>query len=234
MSSCLNVRHRRIFSGNIMQSWEPGHFSQDWSNTWTRGQSLPWWGVNEAGLPDTLTDDVRVVYWPRLCNVIFCSLKLFTLFLVFRCGRVWMWLKLRARCWERPILLTPCQEPSEGIMLWKWAGQFSDASVPQHLLIITVFNSVKYYLVLILFALCLFCRNVIHGSDSVESAQREISLWFGQDELQCWEDTHNHWLYNWTGLRSEAASHSLNHHLFFFVGLMTSWMTYLSSLYWLQ
>lgn len=155
-------------------------------------------------------------------------------FLVFRCGRVWMWLKLRARCWERPILLTPCQEPSEGIMLWKWAGQFSDASVPQHLLIITVFNSVKYYLVLILFALCLFCRNVIHGSDSVESAQREISLWFGQDELQCWEDTHNHWLYNWTGLRSEAASHSLNHHLFFFVGLMTSWMTYLSSLYWLQ
>ncbi|XP_008328330.1 nucleoside diphosphate kinase 3 isoform X2 [Cynoglossus semilaevis] len=39
-------------------------------------------------------------------------------------------------------------------------------------------------------------RNVIHGSDSVESAQREISLWFGQDELQCWEDTHNHWLYN--------------------------------------
>uniref|UniRef100_A0A8C2X2H4 Nucleoside diphosphate kinase n=1 Tax=Cyclopterus lumpus TaxID=8103 RepID=A0A8C2X2H4_CYCLU len=26
-------------------------------------------------------------------------------------------------------------------------------------------------------------RNVIHGSDSVESAEKEISLWFGQNEL---------------------------------------------------
>ncbi|KAG7504823.1 nucleoside diphosphate kinase 3 isoform X2 [Solea senegalensis] len=39
-------------------------------------------------------------------------------------------------------------------------------------------------------------RNVIHGSDSVESAQREISLWFRENELQCWEDTHSHWIYN--------------------------------------
>ncbi|KAL0993716.1 hypothetical protein UPYG_G00112350 [Umbra pygmaea] len=38
-------------------------------------------------------------------------------------------------------------------------------------------------------------RNVIHGSDSVESAQREISLWFSQDELQCWEDSSAHWIY---------------------------------------
>ncbi|XP_041943455.1 nucleoside diphosphate kinase 3 isoform X2 [Alosa sapidissima] len=38
-------------------------------------------------------------------------------------------------------------------------------------------------------------RNVIHGSDSVESAQREISLWFHQHELVCWEDNSNHWIY---------------------------------------
>ncbi|XP_060921918.1 nucleoside diphosphate kinase 3 isoform X1 [Labrus mixtus] len=39
-------------------------------------------------------------------------------------------------------------------------------------------------------------RNVIHGSDSVESAQREISLWFHQNELQCWEDESRHWIYD--------------------------------------
>ena len=39
-------------------------------------------------------------------------------------------------------------------------------------------------------------RNVIHGSDSVESAQREIALWFRQNELHCWEDNCNHWIYN--------------------------------------
>ncbi|XP_055737790.1 nucleoside diphosphate kinase 3-like isoform X1 [Salvelinus fontinalis] len=38
-------------------------------------------------------------------------------------------------------------------------------------------------------------RNVIHGSDSVESAQREISLWFRQNELLCWEDSSGHWIY---------------------------------------
>ncbi|XP_061455251.1 nucleoside diphosphate kinase 3 isoform X2 [Rhineura floridana] len=38
-------------------------------------------------------------------------------------------------------------------------------------------------------------KNVIHGSDSVESAQREISLWFHTDELACWEDSAEHWLY---------------------------------------
>ncbi|CAD7683382.1 unnamed protein product [Nyctereutes procyonoides] len=32
-------------------------------------------------------------------------------------------------------------------------------------------------------------KNVIHGSDSVESARREIALWFHSDELLCWEDS---------------------------------------------
>ncbi|XP_051987992.1 nucleoside diphosphate kinase 3 [Xyrauchen texanus] len=38
-------------------------------------------------------------------------------------------------------------------------------------------------------------RNVIHGSDSVESAQREISLWFKQHELLCWDECSQHWIY---------------------------------------
>ncbi|XP_075993116.1 nucleoside diphosphate kinase 3 isoform X2 [Genypterus blacodes] len=38
-------------------------------------------------------------------------------------------------------------------------------------------------------------RNVIHGSDSVESAQREISLWFQENELHCWEDNSSPWIY---------------------------------------
>lgn len=41
------------------------------------------------------------------------------------------------------------------------------------------------------------CRNVIHGSDSVDSAQREISLWFEDHELFCWEECSQHWIYAW-------------------------------------
>eukprot|EP00474_Spongospora_subterranea_P002428 CRZ02886.1 hypothetical protein [Spongospora subterranea] len=32
-------------------------------------------------------------------------------------------------------------------------------------------------------------RNVIHGSDSVESAQKEIALWFADDEVVDWTPT---------------------------------------------
>lgn len=38
-------------------------------------------------------------------------------------------------------------------------------------------------------------RNVIHGSDSVESAQREIALWFQQDEQNEWTPSQNSWVY---------------------------------------
>lgn len=38
-------------------------------------------------------------------------------------------------------------------------------------------------------------RNLIHGSDAVETAQREISLWFQDDELANWEPTIKTWLY---------------------------------------
>jgi nucleoside-diphosphate kinase len=38
-------------------------------------------------------------------------------------------------------------------------------------------------------------RNIIHGSDAVETAQREISLWFKSEELAAWEPTLTQWIY---------------------------------------
>lgn len=38
-------------------------------------------------------------------------------------------------------------------------------------------------------------RNLIHGSDAIETAQREISLWFSQEELVSWEPSIKSWLY---------------------------------------
>lgn len=38
-------------------------------------------------------------------------------------------------------------------------------------------------------------RNIIHGSDAVETAQREISLWFKAEELVDWSPTLTSWIY---------------------------------------
>ncbi len=38
-------------------------------------------------------------------------------------------------------------------------------------------------------------RNLIHGSDAIETAQREISLWFNDKELSSWNPTVKTWLY---------------------------------------
>lgn len=38
-------------------------------------------------------------------------------------------------------------------------------------------------------------RNIIHGSDAVETAQREIALWFQDSELNEWTPTQNKWIY---------------------------------------
>jgi nucleoside-diphosphate kinase len=38
-------------------------------------------------------------------------------------------------------------------------------------------------------------RNLIHGSDAIETAKYEISLWFTPEELVSWEPTVNPWLY---------------------------------------
>lgn len=38
-------------------------------------------------------------------------------------------------------------------------------------------------------------RNIIHGSDAPETAQREIALWFTDAELMSWEPTLTTWIY---------------------------------------
>ena len=38
-------------------------------------------------------------------------------------------------------------------------------------------------------------RNIIHGSDAVETAQSEIALWFNEDELVDWTPVGTPWLY---------------------------------------
>ncbi len=38
-------------------------------------------------------------------------------------------------------------------------------------------------------------RNIIHGSDAPETAVREISLWFKDEELTSWEPSLSSWIY---------------------------------------
>ncbi len=38
-------------------------------------------------------------------------------------------------------------------------------------------------------------RNIIHGSDAIETAQREIALWFEESELSSWTAVSTPWLY---------------------------------------
>jgi len=38
-------------------------------------------------------------------------------------------------------------------------------------------------------------RNICHGSDSPESAEKEIGLWFGEDEVLSWDDHSHDWVY---------------------------------------
>ncbi|MFN3168501.1 MAG: nucleoside-diphosphate kinase [Phycisphaeraceae bacterium] len=39
-------------------------------------------------------------------------------------------------------------------------------------------------------------NNLIHGSDSPESAERELALWFTKDELVAMQKTANQWIYD--------------------------------------
>lgn len=38
-------------------------------------------------------------------------------------------------------------------------------------------------------------RNICHGSDSVDSAKKEIALWFSPDEITTWTPVANPWIY---------------------------------------
>ena len=40
-----------------------------------------------------------------------------------------------------------------------------------------------------------FRRNLVHSSDSVETAEREIALWFDPHELISWDDSGANWIY---------------------------------------
>ena len=42
-------------------------------------------------------------------------------------------------------------------------------------------------------------RNVIHGSDAVDSAEKEIKLWFKESEQIQWHDHSHSWVYETTG-----------------------------------
>merc|ERR1712141_381618 len=38
-------------------------------------------------------------------------------------------------------------------------------------------------------------RNICHGSDAVNSAEKEIALWFSPAEVQAWESHSKNWIY---------------------------------------
>merc|ERR1712106_529441 len=38
-------------------------------------------------------------------------------------------------------------------------------------------------------------RNIIHGSDAVESAKKELALWFKPEELFAWTQGNHSWIY---------------------------------------
>lgn len=38
-------------------------------------------------------------------------------------------------------------------------------------------------------------RNICHGSDSVENAEKEIALWFEEGEVLDWESHSKDWIY---------------------------------------
>lgn len=38
-------------------------------------------------------------------------------------------------------------------------------------------------------------RNILHGSDAVESAQKEIALWFNEKEVVDWTPANEGWVY---------------------------------------
>ena len=46
-------------------------------------------------------------------------------------------------------------------------------------------------------------RNIIHGSDSVESANKEVSLWFRPEQLSAWRPALVEWLYEEEELEAE-------------------------------
>ena len=44
--------------------------------------------------------------------------------------------------------------------------------------------------------LLIFNRNLIHGSDGIETAKREIGLWFKPEEIVDYQSGQNIWMYD--------------------------------------
>lgn len=55
-----------------------------------------------------------------------------------------------------------------------------------------------------------FVRNIVHGSDSVESANKEISLWFKPEELMTYTSCAFSWLY-WAALQMSSLHSDTTH-----------------------
>lgn len=116
---------------------------------------------------------------------------------VCRCGRVWTLCALRGRSSGPRTRPTPRPVPSVAISASRSASKSGSnspnraarGSLPE-LSLLRALSAPG-----LRSPAPLLHRNVIHGSDSVESARREIALWFRADELLCWEDSAGHWLY---------------------------------------
>ena len=94
-------------------------------------------------------------------------------------------------CWARPTLSTLSRVLFVVICVFRSAGMYliylSDCLIVNccllpivHCLKLGIYN---YY------------RNIVHGSDSLESAKKEISLWFKDSELTDYKHTAVDWIY---------------------------------------
>ena len=53
-------------------------------------------------------------------------------------------------------------------------------------------------------------RNICHGSDAVESAKKEIKLWFSEEELTSWQPASIDWVYGENWSMSEKNEKAIN------------------------
>ncbi len=83
---------------------------------------------------------------------------------------------------QRQTQLTASLEPFAVTSAFKLAGNLPKA----YCLIQNICETVL---------LSFFFSNIMHGSDSVESANKEIALWFKEEELVSWAPAEKSWVY---------------------------------------
>lgn len=57
-----------------------------------------------------------------------------------------------------------------------------------------------------------FRRNLVHASDSVESARREINLWFDSTDFIHWDHSQANWIYELPNAPIDFDEHGDDHH----------------------